>query len=259
MLPRHNAAAADRATQPSIRRALDRFVTRRSSIVVWLACVAYLALVALLLRTLLPVSFVDQAQAGFFEPAGITAIGVLGLLGVWLSTKTGFPDALDPRITWRRRFMLPTLVGLAAGSLFLFTDVATELSRLQREQFDLPATDIAFPASVLVYSAAAIDVEVVYRLLPIPLLLWLISNVLLRGRGQASIFWVLAMASSAIEPLSQAATLVVPLPLWFAIALQSFGVNLAQATMFRKYGFVAAIILRIAFYLVYHVLGAPLK
>jgi hypothetical protein len=70
-----------------------------SSVVVWLGCVVCWALAAVLLKTVLPVTVVDQTQAGFFEPSGIIAIGVMGLLGAWLSTKTGFPDAWEPRIS----------------------------------------------------------------------------------------------------------------------------------------------------------------
>jgi len=250
---------ADRARGPKIDSRLGRAMRPANPIIVWLGLVAYLVVVAVLLRTIVPVTFVDRSQAGFFEPAGLVAMGVMGLLGVWLSTRTGFPDPLDPRISQLQRFGIPTLIGLAAGALFLVTDVVTAMSRLQVEHLNVPSTDIAFPASLFVYSAGVIYTEIIFRLFTIPVLLWLISNLLLWGRGQEATFWVLAILTSMIEPLTQTGYRVLPvLPLLF-VMLQSFGTNLAQAAMFRKYGFLASITLRLAFYLIYHYVGAPFK
>jgi hypothetical protein len=228
-------------------------------IIVWLGLVAYLVLVAVLLKTIVPVTFVDRSQAAFFEPVALITMSVLGLIGVWLSTKTGFPDPLDPRISQLQRFGTPILIGLAAGTLFLVTDLVTGMSRLQVEQLNVPTTDLAFPASAFVYSAGAIYSEIIFRLFTIPVLLWLISKLFLRGRHQEATFWVLAILTSTIEPSTQMGYRVLPLlPLLFVV-LQSFGLNLAQATMFRKYGFLAAITIRLAFYLIYHYVGAPFK
>jgi hypothetical protein len=46
-------------------------------------------------------------------------------------------------------------------------------------------------------------VEVSYRLLAVPMLLWLISGLVLRGRWQVQVFWLLAVLSSPVEPVSQ--------------------------------------------------------
>jgi hypothetical protein len=239
---------------------LARAMWPTSSITVWLGCVAYMALAAILVNTALPVAFVDKSQAGFFEPSGIIAVGALGLLGAWLSTRTGFPDAWSPRISNYRRFVLPSLIGIAFAAVFLLTAVASDMARLQEERFGVQATDIAFPASVLVYSVGAIVSEVVFRLLPIPALLWLLSNILLRGRGQERVFWALAVLTSAIEPIAQSEVMhVLPLYAFAFVVLQQFGGNLAQAALFRKYGFLAAIMFRIGFYLVWHLVGAPIK
>lgn len=225
---------------------------------VWLWLVAYLGIVLVLINTLLPVTFVDPSQASFFRADGLAAVTVLGLVGASLSARAGFPAPWSRDLSWRHRFPVPVAAGLAAGIIFLVTDLATGLSRQQVAQLGVPATDIAFPASLFVYSAAAIYVEVVFRLLPLPLLLILISH-LTRGRGGGVTFWALAVATSLLEPLTQMATRVLsPLP-WSLVLAQSFGLNLAQAAVFRRYGFLAAIVLRVSFYLVYHVIGASLK
>ena len=106
----------------------------------------------------------------------------------------------------------------------------------------------------------AIASEVIFRLLPIPVLLWLISNLLLRGRERERTFWVLAVLTSFIEPITQSVVMTVLPPYAFGfVLLQQFGANLAQAALFHKYGFLASIALRIGFYLIWHMVGAPLK
>lgn len=231
----------------------------RRPLLVWCAIVGYLAAVTLLVSTVMPVMFVDRSQAGFFEPQGFVAMAVLGTVGVFLSTRTGFPDPVGPEIGLWRRFGVPVLIGVVGGTLFLITDVVTGLSQRQAEAFNVSSTDIAFPASLLIYSAAAVYVEIVFRLLPIPLFMWLISNLVLRGRGRAPVFWVLVVVTSLVEPLSQLGTRVLPLVPWLFVLLQSFGINAAQAIVFRRCGFLAAIMVRVAFYAVYHVMGAPVK
>ena len=229
------------------------------AVLAWTAVAAYLGAVTLLVSTVLPVDFVDRSQAGFFEPQGWAAMVVFGTIGVFLSTRTGFPDPVGSETPHRRRFMIPMLIGIGGGALFLITDLATGLSRLTAEAFGVPSTDLAFPASVLVYSAAAGYVEIVFRLLPIPLFMWLVSTLILRGRAQGPVFWVFAVLTSLLEPLSQIGTRVLPPLPWLFVMLQSFGVNMAQAVTFRRSGFLAAIIVRVAFYAIYHVLGSAVK
>jgi hypothetical protein len=112
------------------------------------------------------------------------------------------------------------------------------------------------PGSLLFYAGGAVIVEVIYRLLPIPVLMWLISNVLLRGRGQSAAFWVLALLTSALEPLSQdlpalqAGAVLVASTQFVA----HYAFNFIQAVLFRRSGFLAAIVVRMAFYLVWHII-----
>jgi hypothetical protein len=233
---------------------------RYNSPIIWLFLVAYLGLAAFLVTVVFPVQFVDRSQSGLFEAQAVIAIGGMGLIGVWLSMRTGFPNAWDARISNTQRFVIPITAGLLLGSLFLATDLVTNMSRLQEEHLNIQSTDVVFPASIFVYSAAAIFVEVVYRLLTIPLLLGLIS-VFVRSQGvREKAFWVLAVLTSLIEPLTNTAAsqYLAPLALTFVL-IQSFAANLLQAAFFRKYGFLAAILLRVAFYIPVHIIGSFLK
>jgi hypothetical protein len=236
-----------------------RLQNARRPLLVWTGVVAYLAVVTLMVSTIMPTDFVDASQAGFFEMQGWIAMSVLGAIGVFLSTRTGFPDPVSGEISPWRRFGLPVAIGLIGGVIFLLTDIATGLSRTTAEEYDLPSSDIGFPASLFVYSAASVYVEIVFRLLPIPLFMLIISNLILRGRGATPVFWILAVLTSMIEPLSQTSSQVLaPLP-WAVVLTESFAVNLAQAAVFRRFGFLASILVRVAFYAIYHMIGAPFK
>ena len=222
--------------------------------------VAYLGLAAFLVTVVFPVQFMDRSQSGLFEPQGVIAIGIMGLIGVFLSMRTGFPNAWDARVSNRQRLFIPIIAGFLLGSLFLATDLITDMSRLQQEHLNMQSTDVAFPASIFVYSAAAIFVEVVYRLLTIPLLLALISVVVRSQGAREKVFWTLAILTSLIEPITNTAAsqYLTPLALTFVL-VQAFAANFLQAVFFRKYGFLAAILLRVAFYVPFHVIGSFLK
>jgi len=98
-------------------------------------------------------------------------------------------------------------------------------------------------------------VEIIYRLLLIPLLLFLISNLLLRGRAQAAVFWALAILTSALEPLTMSADLAVLSPPLMSIhAIDLYALNFTQVIFFRRFGYLSAILVRVAFYLVWHAL-----
>jgi hypothetical protein len=86
-------------------------------------------------------------------------------------------------------------------------------------------------------------------------LLWLISNVLLRGRGQGQMFWVLAVLTSLIEPGQQDLMYLQASGVLLAASqfAPDFVLNLTQAAMFRRSGYLASILVRVATYLVWHV------
>jgi len=225
---------------------------------VWLGCVALLAVVNVY------ISFVgggleNDPRVGLFSWPSIAIFGAAGALGVWLAHRTGFPAAWDPRISDRDRLVYPILIGLAFGAalvghdlLFHWTDAFRRLNP------DLPSFNALgpFPGPLLFCSGGAIFVEVFYRLLPIPLLLWLISNVALRGRGQDQVFAALAALTSLIEPVTQdlpalqRPELAVAASVVFVI---DYALNLVQAILFRRSGFLAAILMRVATYAVWHV------
>jgi hypothetical protein len=238
---------------------VDRSGAFVNSIRIWIGCVAFLALVNLY------IAFVGgglekDPRIGLFSWPSIAIFGVAGAIGVWLSHRTGFPAAWDPRISNRERLLYPILVGLAFGGVLVAHDLLFHWTdAFRRLNPELPSFNALgpFPGPLLFYSGGAIIVEVFYRLLPIPLLLWLISNLVLRGRAQHRVFWVLAALTSLIEPATQdlialqRSELVAAASVVFVI---DYALNFMQALFFRRYGFLAAILMRVATYAVWHVL-----
>jgi hypothetical protein len=235
----------------AIRGDLSPFVR---STLVWLALMVFLVTVELFIIFVGGGLELDP-RAPLFEWPVLLGIGLVGLLGIWLSHRTGFPSAWDIRVSNRQRFLYPTLFGLAIALVEIVVDTIFHGTQLFRNMSGLAAFNAPFPGSLLFYPGGAILVEVIYRLLPLPLLLWLVSNVALRGRGQLQVFWALALLTSFQEPISQ--TMATFQAGFVGLAVSLFGaifaLNLGQAVFFRRYGFLAAVIARVAMYLVWHI------
>ena len=245
-LPPTSSATANSVTSPK---------RLSNSVFVWLVLVAYMVIVKIVLDTFLPHAFADPGQAALFGWVPLGIFSVLGLIGVLLAERTGFPDAWDKRVSVRQRILLPLLIGVAFGVLQVAIDLLTGFSQLIAARHGLTQQFTDFPSMFLIFTAAPIIVEVVYRLFLVPLVLWLVSNLLLKGKAQASLFWVLAILTSALEPLTQFPDLqILPAGLAVLLGLEYFVVNLTQAAFFRKRGFLAAILVRVGFYLVWHLM-----
>jgi hypothetical protein len=244
------SAVTDARPLPLLRREGFGF-----SALVWLGLVAYIALAKALLDAFLPNAFASDEQRAVFAWPVIAMIGALGLAGVWLSHRTGFPAAWGADATVRRRLLVPALIGLAIGAWYVVYDRLTGASAALNAAHGVTQQYTDFPSMLLIFTAAAIFVEPIYRLFLIPLPLWLLSTLALRGRWLGPLFWVLAVLASLFEPLDQARVVTELSPvLWWAQVAQGFGLNLTQAYFFRREGFVASIAVRLAFYLVWHVL-----
>ncbi|HEV2766074.1 MAG TPA: hypothetical protein VGV38_24025, partial [Pyrinomonadaceae bacterium] len=215
------------------------------------ACLAAVKTVFLLFPARFPLAEQDAA----FYWTTIAVISLMGLAGLMLSRKTGFPEMWDARVTNRQRFLVPALVGLVYG-------VVTVLKDLPNPE----PVHLKLPHSIAFYTYGAIFLEIMLRLFAVPFVVWLVSNLALRGRGQTQAFWLAAVVAALYEPLphineelARASNVAVPAVLagW---ALQPlFLANVAAAYLFRRYGFLAPLVMRLAFYLVWHVLYGGLR
>jgi hypothetical protein len=83
------AARTDTASAPRLS----------GSVVTWLVLAAYLVAVKALSLTLIPISFRSAGQEALFDWTTLGVFAVLGLEGVILAERTGFPDAWDVRVS----------------------------------------------------------------------------------------------------------------------------------------------------------------
>jgi hypothetical protein len=134
------------------------------SAVVWFGLMAYVVAVKIAITYALPALFRDPSQAAVFSWPALGIWTVAGLAGIWISLQTGFPGALSERVTPLQRYLLPILVGLGFGVLYVIFDLVTGYSRFMIALHGQPSYNIDFPPNLLIYSAGAIIVEVIYRL-----------------------------------------------------------------------------------------------
>jgi hypothetical protein len=235
-------------------RLLQRPSAFANSTRVWLVLVAFLGVVSVFI-TFVGAGLERDPRSALFSWPVIAAVGLAGLAGIWFSHRTGFPAAWDVRISNHQRLLIPAMVGIGLGLLESGLDVLVHGMQFFAQFGGLPAYNAPWPGSPLFYAGGAIVVEVFYRLLPVPLLLWLVSNLLLRGRAQSQVFWVLALLSSLIEPYTDLDGLQVGASLLVVGSqlVPDFLLNVAQVVLFRNFGLLASIVTRIGFYLIWHV------
>jgi hypothetical protein len=227
----------------------------RNSAAVWLVLMAYWALSSVMLAVF-PPSGRQLPPLGVLIHLGVTLIG---LAAIWCLHRSSFPAAWDTRIPAQRRLLLPLVVGALFGLLAIGIELYTGSLQSLQATMGTKIT-VGFPQSLVVYTSLAPFLELEYLVLPVSLLLWLVASVVLRGRGETAIFWVLALLTSAIEPLLQGPDVIAAAGgsitgLGIALyAVHSFGFNLSAAALFRRYGLLAPILVRVGNYLVWHIL-----
>jgi hypothetical protein len=223
----------------------------------FLVIIAALALIKVLVSNVWPAMFVSASQAKVFQWWFIASLAVLGLMGVWFAARTGFPETWDPRVPLRDRLAIPAAIGVALGIVALLVDRATGWSALEAAAHGLKTINIAFPASAIIYPGGAAIVDIVYYLVPIPLLMWL-TSLALKGRWQTETFWVIGALCAAIEPVTQDLGMPGHPGMMTVMFAQDYALNLAQVWTFRRAGFGAAVWLRVVFYVAWHIIPSAL-
>ena len=229
----------------------------KRSIWIFLILVLYLVLVKLAID-FLDIQFAHPSQKESFSWIVIGVVGVLGIVGILASARTGFPGFWDSAIPIQQKLFLPLLAGLGVGVLAIGVEAVFELSEIIAAKMGTDSIHIPFPSSAMAYPAAAILVSVFQYLIPVPILVWLLSNVILRGKFQTWVFLIVGVLAALVEPISQTAILKDNPALLVSVFAFVLIANLIQLYLFRKSGFLAAIFFRLSFYLIWHVAGSVL-
>jgi len=226
---------------------------------IYLCLMASIVAVRVIITFWIPTIFKNRGLEGIFSWPFIVGMTVLGLPAIWLCGKTGIPAMWDKAVSTWWRIWLPLLLGVALGGVAVLSDVTLHHTKILEAITGQRSINIAFPSSVLIYPTAAIAVNVIFYLLPIPLLVWLVSNLLLKGRAQASVYWVVAALAASVEPMGQLSLLrghfaLITVWVFAYLVVQELGFNLAEVYFFRRAGFLATVALRVGHYLVWHIL-----
>ncbi len=223
--------------------------------IAWLGTVLFLALVKIVLDNFFPAAFADPAQAALFRWSALGIFILIGLLGVWISQYTLLREAWERPYSLLMGVLAPLVVGIALGVALVVVDMLTGYTALVAARRGLVQQYTGFLPMLIAFTGGSILVEVVYRMLLLPLLLWLALVVVLRGRFAEPVFWILAVLTSFLEPFTMLPDLMIlPTAIALVVTLVIFATNLTQAVFFRKYGFIAAILVRVGFYFVWHAL-----
>lgn len=185
--------------------------------------------------------------------------GGLGFLGLKFSSKLGFADIWDLKVSNKQRFLIPALVGGGIGIFFILVDII--FSKFHTLG---PITHPPFPTSLVASVTAGIGEEVIFRLFFISFWVWLISYVILKKRWQNQIFWIVTLFSALAFALGHFPSVVIifnlntiqeiPFALISEIILLNGVISIFAAYYFRKYGFLAAVGIHFWTDIIWHVI-----
>lgn len=223
-----------------------------------------LALALIALRGIfesLPAEGMLPSQRTLLTWTAVFVVLGLGTAGLYLSRRTGFPRLWETAVTNQQRFLLPATIGMGASLVWSLMEISGTFDVL-RPTLPGNAIHTPWPTALITYPAGGLILEITLRLFFIPLLIWLISSLLLKGRVQTAVFWVAAVLVALIEPLGLAgpvlqsgAGITLDLTLLFGVG---YLLNLILAYLFRRYGFLAPLTARFCFYLGWHILFVSL-
>jgi hypothetical protein len=198
---------------------------------------------------LVPTTFPLRSQTTAFSWGVIASVAGLGAVGLICTRFARFPEFWDQRISNLNRIAIPTTEGAIYGAITIFRDLASPVN-----------VHLGFPLSIPFYTFGAIFLEILLRLFGLTVSTFLLWKLFLRGKWHNAAFWISNVAVSLYEPLpfikqdlATATHLAVPgiLVNWAFQPL--FLGNVLTGYMYKRYGFIAAIVIRLAFYAVWHV------
>jgi hypothetical protein len=224
--------------------------------------VVALLILAKVLETLIHVPLMSAPQQAIFSWRSLAFFVALLLLGSGFAHIIGFPGMWDEHVTNRQRILVPVAIGLVVGVALLAADHSIGFSRLYAAAAGTSTLAVPFPYSVLVQGYAAMCAAILFTLFGVSFLLWFIGTLLLARRWPNVIFWVIALVAAALEPFTYAAPRhwalfhVAPVSAGLvAVLALVYVMDLAGAILLRRFGFTAALVMRVAAVAIWHIIG----
>jgi hypothetical protein len=207
--------------------------------------------------------FQNASQQAIFSWKLVAFFSVLAILGSGFAHIIGFPGMWDPGVNNRQRIWTPVVAGVALGAAMLAVVRATAFDSAYAAALHVPNLRFAFPYSLLFYVYAGVCSAILYCLFPIAFTVWFFGTLLLARRWPGPTFWTMAILVSLWEPLTMAGqqrwVLVRshPLPAGIlAVLALIYVTDIIAAYLFRRFGFLSALALRLSAFVVWHIIGA---
>jgi hypothetical protein len=197
-----------------------------------------------------PTDFPLEAQASAFEWRVLLTLASCGFFGLLLAPYARFPDIWDRTVPHGKRLLVPLVWGVAYALVTIVRDLPN------------PSGDhLYYPASIPFYAFGAVFLEILLRLFGVTLITWLIGELFLMGHLRNAAFWIANVLTSLYEPLPHIAEdlarverpVMVPVTLVNWAFHPLFLSNLLTGYLYRRFGFLTAVLFRLSFYAVWHV------
>ncbi len=184
--------------------------------------------------------------------------GGLGYAALRLNPKLGLPGMWKQGDSMKNIVWKPVFYGIVLGVMFIFLDIMlADFNGLGR----IPHPP--FPTSIVASTAAGIGEEIMFRLVVITFLLWIFGKLIKTATGEKT-FWVAAIVSALLFSFAHLPSVMYivgitdpmnfPLILLAELIILNGSLSLAAADLYRKHGFVSAVIIHFVLDIVWHVL-----
>jgi len=197
--------------------------------------------------------------------AGVVLVlyGGLGWLGLTRARRLGYPDVWDPLISNRERFVNPAIAGLWLGLLFIVAD-----NMFARSHSLGPLPHPPFPTSLVASFQAGLGEEIIFRLFFIPVVVWFVSRIAMKGRYQEHVFWFAAVFSGIFFAAGHIPSLMllldvpfdqIPTAVFIEVFLLNGSLSLVAAFFMKRAGFLAAATVHTSADIVWHVIWGLMR
>jgi hypothetical protein len=115
--------------------------------------------------------------------------GVIGILGIYFSSKIGFKDILNDEIKQKKNVLLVVSVGIIMGVYFIgYETLSYKIFRIPILPYDYSTIPSAIFASIVEGIG-----DQILQMLRISFLVWLFSKLIKSESGRNTLFWIVAV------------------------------------------------------------------
>jgi len=228
---------------------------------VWLFLILYLIICKVFLSFLPPVNV--KVVASEFLWSTIAVYLLLGVVGIFFYNAARFILPLDKSVSNKNRYFYPFLIGAALAALAVVIDQFSKGTTFIEKASGEKSFNVYFPASLFVYTSGIVLVEAVMKILPLSLLSFVVASLSRKDKPTNRQYLIIAVLVSLLEPLTQGVGILLLqkggkflsllLSQFLPYFLTSFPLNFSQALFFRRYGFLSSFIVRLGYYLIWHI------